>query len=133
MQLCIRNNGCHASSNKQSSVDQLHFSNDAADDFSTCHRTFQRKTITDDTLRFLAKAAKLRMLRHMKECVKEMKRLCLLRSQILYRAAQGKSGSDYLCKKLGMMSCRHVLLVLLHVSPKLDALLGIQVSPDSCI
>ena len=102
-------------------------------DFARCHESFQHKTITDDTLRFLAKAAKLRMLQHIKECVKQKKRLCLLRSQILYRAAQGKSASDYLCKKLGMMSCRHVLLVLLHVSLKLDALLGIQVSPDSCI
>ena len=92
-------------------------------DFARCHESFQHKTITDDTLRFLAKAAKLRMLQHIKECVKEKKRLCLLRSQILYRGAQGKSASDYLCKKLGMMSCRHVLLAFLHASLKLDALL----------
>ncbi len=34
-----------------------------------------------------------------------------------------RSVSDYLCKKLGMMSCRHVLLAFVHASLKLDALL----------
>ena len=32
-----------------------------------------------------------------------------------------------------MMSWRHVLLAFLQVSLKLDGLLGIQVSPHSCI
>lgn len=102
MQLYIRNNGYHASSDKQSSADQLYFSNDAADDFSTCQRTFHCNTITDDIwqLRILAKAAKLRMLQHMKEFVKEKRRLCLLRSQMSYRA--GKE-----CKCLPLQEARH--------------------------
>ena len=66
--------------------------------FARRHWTFQSKSVTDDTLRFLAKAAMLKMLQH-------------------------KKGCEYLCQKLGMMSCRHVLLAFLHASLKLDVLL----------
>ena len=38
--------------------------------FPKHHRSFQRKTITDDALRLLAEAATLRMLQTKKECEK---------------------------------------------------------------
>lgn len=89
--------------------------------FSRYYRSFQRETITDDALRLLSSA---------QEGVQEK------------RGEQGRQGtgqegkgtegkgreglprrtSDYLCKKLGMMSCP-VLLAFLHFSLKLDVLL----------
>ena len=112
MQLYIRNNGQHVSSNKQGSVDQLHFSNDAAIFFEV----FQRETITDDALRLLSST---------QEGVQEKRGE--QGSQGMGQEGKGTEGlprraSDYLCKKLGMMSCP-VLLAFLHFSLKLDVLL----------
>ena len=79
--------------------------------FPKHHRSFQRKTITDDALRLLAEAATLRMLQTKKECEKregnkegkgregkgregkgsagkEPFGVNLMRSQVSYRTAQ---------------------------------------------
>ncbi len=68
--------------------------------FSKTCRSFERKTITDDTLRLLAKAATLKMLQHKKgregkgregkgrEGKKKPFGVNLMRSQVSYRVAQ---------------------------------------------
>ncbi len=87
MQLCIRNNGCHVSSNKQTTVVQLHFSNDAAVFF----KMSQEFSALDHPSEILGKGS----------------------------SAQGgsdtsRSASNYLCKKLIMMSCLKLDALLLQ-------------------